>query len=454
MAENMIQLTSEICEQVPDYHVFPGVAEVQAEIEELREAYPDRVRVETIGTSQEGADIEMVTVGDLSDAPGRSMLLKGMVHPNEAICTLTTGFLSKRFAADPDLLPKLGYRRARMIPLADQDGYALQGWTNKLFTPKSYLKGFYRSPGNRQVDHGYPLHYKDVHIEGLPESLAVAKVIEEANPDYMVALHNGALGDPYLYIDDQGPEAASILSAWFAHCGLRPSTGPIETPMVTMWAPGMFERWSIAKRYEYLRKQDRRLEDTLVYAASSGDFLSQVNPNAWHLMPETSYFDCAILNDDRLSGRDLSSAVLEGISRRMVLQDTIQQALMELATDRSLKTHPLYLATASNLAVVNNFLALKKDISYPDKEITVGQAFEMTHIGSFYALAQIGQIAQLAFIAGDNSLGTDLHTVINKHYGELEEAGGKLEVTPLRDLAAAQIGFVLIGAMLASGRTN
>lgn len=452
MAENILQFTAAICEQVPEYEVFPGVAEVQAKTRELQDNYPDRVSLQTIGQSQEGTDIELVTVGDLHNTSGRSLLLKGVVHPNEGVSTLTTDFLPEQFAADPTFLPRLGYDRALIVPIGDPDGYALQGWTNKSFTPESYLKGFYRSPGNRQVDHGYPLIYKELHYKGLPESLAVAEVIKQNCPDFMAALHNSAFGRPYLYMDNQGQEAADILTAWFDHCGLRPSTGPIETPMATMWAPGLFERWSIPKRYEYLRLEGKNLRDFLVYAASSGDFLEHVNPRALHMMPEIPYFNCAVLNDERMSDGNLADAILDGLARRTVLQDIIKQALTEIGSDKSLTSHPLFVATASNYALIDNHLELEKSAQHPKTKTTIAQAFEARYASSVYSLAQIGQIAQLAFLAGRNTLGAELHDVIDTHCSNLETVGGKLKAIPLRDLAAAQIGFVLIGAMLAAGK--
>ncbi len=447
--KNILQTTTDLCKEIPEYDHFFTTAELQEKAKTLEEVYPDRVTVRQIGRTARGTSIEMTEIGDLSRAGGRSLLLKGIVHPNEAISTLTTDFLSGQFAAHSEILEALGYDRALVVGVADPDGYAMQGWAGQEFSAESYVKGFYRPPGSHQVDAGYPYDYKRLRCKGLPESLVVARIIEETRPDFMAALHNSAIGRPYLYIQQQPLPFAHAMRAWMDYCDLQPETDSIESSFVTQWAPGLYASWPIERRYDTLEAEGKDPLKYILNGGGSRDFLARVQPRALHLATELPYFTCAALDDARPAEVYLSDAITEGRKRRLALLAFIKQNLDDLAKNERLIDHPLFEATAYQYNLISNYMGLdsgEKDTT----EATVGQAFNARYGGAFYSLTQIGQLGRLARDYDDSARADRLHEVIDTGLAEMDAAGGRIEVTPMRELALAQIGFTLIAAGLAA----
>lgn len=450
MTKELLDTTLSICTQIPAYEYYLGPSEVQANAQALSDTFPDTVQYRKIGESAQGRDVGMLRIGDLESTGARSLLIKGIVHPNEGISTLTTDFLSKQFAEHPDLLQALGYDRALIIPEADPDGYALQGWAGKSFTVESYIKGFYRSPRELQVCFGYPHSYKRLQkTQGLPESMAVAQVIEEYKPDFMAALHNSALGRTYMYVPEQQPPFAEAINAWLDYCDLQPSTGPIETPFATKWAPGLYAGWTLEQKYDALKPADNEPLGPILYGAGSDDFLAKANPGALHIDTEIPYFQCAALEDNSPSDRRFSDVVQQGIQKRVAKQKLIGETLALLDTNDTLRTHPFFVATASQHRLVDSFLKVQQEVKEGEAKATASEVFQQLHMANFYSLTQIGQIARLAVLAGEAAIGNELHSLIDADLAEIEAAGGKIEPIPPRKLAAAQIGLVLISAALA-----
>lgn len=447
MSQELLQAVVETCQQIPDYEYYFDGDHIETESKQLADDHPDSVRIDKIGESAGGRDIDMLTIGDLESEHAITLLIKNLVHPNEGIGTLTTDFLTKHLAAHPELLQILGYDRANVVSNADRDGYALQEWPGKPFTVTSYFKGFYRPPRERQVCFGYPYIYEDLKTaDGLPESLAVAQVIEKEEPDYMAALHNAALGRSYMYVDRQPPPFASLINSWLSYCDLKPSTGPVETPFATKWAPGLYANWSAEEKHAALNPDGKNP----IIRVGSDHFLKKVNSQAMHIDTELPYFNWALLEDDGMSGMLLSEATKQGIQTSTEQQNLIGEVLGTLGANKELRDHPFYVATQSQHKLVNKSLAANKRLDHSSKEATVSEMAKELHVPTFYSLTQIGQIARLAFLAGETNLGADLHSHIDNELQNLEAIGGKIKPIPPRQLAVAQVGLVLISAALAS----
>lgn len=183
----------------------------------------------------------------------RSFLVVGGVHPNEPIGFLTVIHLVEQLLADPDLLASSG-ATWHIIPCIDPDGTRLnEGWFHAPQDRNFYARRFYRPEPDLQVEWSFPTDYKRVYFDTMmPETQALARVIDEVRPELYVALHNGEMGGVYYYLSRAEPALHEVLRRLPAEFGLPLDTGEPEAPYLEVYAPAIFGTGSIADAYDYL----------------------------------------------------------------------------------------------------------------------------------------------------------------------------------------------------------
>ncbi|MCE7004974.1 hypothetical protein LWC34_19390 [Kibdelosporangium philippinense] len=193
---------------------FPGPDDVSAGLakySELRE----------VGTSRLGEPITMISIGD---GPRNALVFAGP-HPNEPI-----GFLTVLALAETVSENDLGHTW-HIIGCVDPDGARLnESWYAGPLDRRRYLHGFYRPPFDEQVEWTFP--------DGLPETRALRKVIDEVRPDLMCSLHNAELGGVFYYVSEDRPGLADALAT--LPTGVPLHVGEAEMPGTQQIRPGVF----------------------------------------------------------------------------------------------------------------------------------------------------------------------------------------------------------------------
>lgn len=235
-------------DRIPDATHFPTLPEIEERLRLIHAEHPATTSVEVIGKSRAGRPLTMLTVGlavrptagaDVVP-PDRHAVVTGMPHPNEPTGTLAALALGELLAGDEALLRELGLIW-HLVPCVDPDGAALnEGWFHGPFTRQHYAEHIYRPPFPEQYE--WTFHRPDLDPPGLapiPESTAVAAVIDAVRPALLVTMHNGEAGGLFAYVSRAVAGLAETLQQAGAASGLPIFVGAPEGE-VEVLGPGLF----------------------------------------------------------------------------------------------------------------------------------------------------------------------------------------------------------------------
>ena len=255
-----------LMDAVPDIAAFPTVDELNDSCEQIiAEAGENAARMTRIGTSRLGEPLQAVTVG----GGDRHALILGGVHPNEPIGGLTALHLIRSLIGDPGLRDALGYTW-HILPCIDPDGMRLnEGWFSGAVNRAEYGRRFYRPAPEEQVVWAFPVAYRDLYFDRvLPETLAMMRLIDDAEPTLLCSLHNGEFGGVFYYLSHEAPELYAALHEMPAHVGLPMHSGEPEAPFVPVLATGIYGAASIERAYQY--REGLGLDPTAIQGGTSG----------------------------------------------------------------------------------------------------------------------------------------------------------------------------------------
>jgi hypothetical protein len=446
----------EVIDVLPDEIRFLTREELRARTFELAGTYPDRVRIQAIGASACGQDIELVEVQAGKEQPrekSRYAFLLGTPHPQELTGTLSIDHLTRQFAEHPDLLKEFGdYDGLVAITVSDPDGMRLnEGWFDD-FSPLNYLSNMYRQPMPKQIEWSFPIGYKRLHFTDTPpETKAIMRVIRDYEPQLLCSLHNSALGGGYFYADPDSGPVFGQLQALTAHLKMPVRSGGTEVPYVTESLPGSgiySPVPSVRCFYDYLQREGFDPLSHIRYGGGSKDFLDEVVPAAAHSISEIPYFTVPAFDDQSPSGMTFRDAVLEGFERR---EETVSYLMRQLVHIEHAPKSPLLDSAQWYLRFYGNNILMRRAIlntdagNRADEEITVAESFIKRHVdGAFYVLAYGGALARVADSLGDDERAAELRHFIRSQLDVIQDENNTLYVRPLRDNVAAQVGSILV----------
>ncbi|MGV8881595.1 MAG: M14 family zinc carboxypeptidase [Rhodoglobus sp.] len=228
---------------------FPTVDELIGRFAELAIQNPALVRESRIGTSRRGDPIPAYTIG----SGERSFLIVGGVHPNEPIGFLTAIHLAEQLISDEELLASSN-ATWHIVPCIDPDGTRLnEAWFDAPEDRNYYSRRFYRPEPDQQVEWTFPTNYKNAYFDRMmPETQALARLIDEVKPNFYASLHNGEMGGVYYYLSRPEPALHDLLAAIPASLGLPLNTGEPESPYLEHYAPAIFGTGTNADAYDYI----------------------------------------------------------------------------------------------------------------------------------------------------------------------------------------------------------
>ncbi|MEV8631909.1 M14 family zinc carboxypeptidase [Streptosporangium sp. NPDC051023] len=227
--------------RVPDASRFPTLPEIEDRLRRIHARHPETTALKVIGTSRGGRPLTMLSVGVGVARGDRHAVVTGMPHPNEPTGTLGALALGDLLAADPSLVEELGLVW-HLVPCVDPDGAALNyGWYGGPYTRRHYAEHIYRPPFPEQYEWTFRRPDLDPPgLEPIPESAAVAAVIDELRPTLLITMHNGETGGLFAYVTHDLPGLVDGLGETGEATGLPIHGGPPELD-VHVLGRGLFQ---------------------------------------------------------------------------------------------------------------------------------------------------------------------------------------------------------------------
>lgn len=214
-----------LLDDLPGFPTLRTVDELDAGLARIAGDHPGLCRRRRVGTSRAGDPLHLLSIGSGS----RQALIVGGPHPNEPIGMLTVLALAELVAETPALREGLDFTW-NFIGCLDPDGTRLnERWFGGPYTVRNYHEHFYRPAFTDQPEWTFPvLDERAFFDRTLPETEALARVIDELRPRFQYSLHNSDFGGVFFLLSQDIPGVADDFSALAARQGVPLSLGPVD----------------------------------------------------------------------------------------------------------------------------------------------------------------------------------------------------------------------------------
>lgn len=228
-------------------HRFLQVDEIDEGFAELARRHPSTVHTRRVGTSRLGEPLLLTTVG----AGSRDALVVAGVHPNEVTGFRTAESLARLVVDDERFRARYDYSWHFLHNL-DPDGVRLnETWFDRPGDFDAYARGFFRPAPEEQPEWTFPTDYKDAFFDRmLPETQALARVIDGIRPELYVSLHNSESGGAYWYVSQWDAQLVQDLHRVSETAGVIVDRGEAESPHLTALSDGVFLAPRFAAEYD------------------------------------------------------------------------------------------------------------------------------------------------------------------------------------------------------------
>jgi hypothetical protein len=125
---------------------YKSLADIQAQVDDIADTFPDVVEKVVVGTSIENRPIEGLRITSAGGAPGRpAVLFAACQHAREWVSPMVAVYIAKQLACsadtDPEIQALLDQIEFFVIPVVNPDGY-LYTWTDNRFWRKNRRQNF------------------------------------------------------------------------------------------------------------------------------------------------------------------------------------------------------------------------------------------------------------------------------------------------------------------------
>lgn len=302
---------TKILDWIPEYEAFYTVDELDGQVRRLAGAYPQVIRTEVIGTSRQGHPIQAMIAGH----GAKNAICFACPHPNEPIGAMTLITMGEIMGAHPEVLEETGFTWY-LIPCIDPDGVRLnENWFKGPFTLRRYIRGFYRPPGNKQVEWTFPINIRGAKFDDpLPETRALMQLIDSLKPRFLFSLHNSAFGGAYWYLTDNIPELCAQLEHAATRQGIPLHLGEPEAAYITKYSPAVHSMMSATAMINYMIRFSGGVPRTNMQCGGcSADYVSTVCPCMTMLAELPYFYDKRIQDTSAHGGMTRREAALENI---------------------------------------------------------------------------------------------------------------------------------------------
>lgn len=306
-------MINRIINEVPDYKEFLTVDEMDRNSIKLAERYPDVVKIESVGKSRKGYDINCLKIGNGK----HNVVMFGCPHPNEPMGAMMLEYLSEKLASDETFRDTFDYTWY-LIKAIDVDGTKLnENWFKGDLTLTKYARNFFRPAGYEQVEWTYPFEYKDYKFEApLPETEILMNLISETKPIFVYSLHNAGFGGTYWYISKDYPELWNEFYESSNKQNIPLHLGEPEINYIEPFAPAIYPMVNSKHSYDYYEKYgDKKPGEMLGNIGTSTDgYIEDQGLDAVVLVTELPYFFEPRIQSDKLLDKTRKESYLEGLN--------------------------------------------------------------------------------------------------------------------------------------------
>ncbi|KNY04157.1 hypothetical protein AKH00_16770 [Microbacterium sp. GCS4] len=249
---------------------------------------PDVASTRRIGTSRLGEPLLLTTVG----SGHRDAVVVSGVHPNEVACFQTAAQLARLATFDAEFRAAYDYTW-HFVHNLDPDGSRLnERWFDRPGDFDAYTKDFFRPAPDAQPEWTFPTAYRDAYFDRmLPETQALARVIDELRPELYVSLHGSEAGGAYWYVSQWDPELMHDLHDVARFAGVDVDQGEAESAHMTQLADGVYLASRFAAEYDAAVAAEE--DPTLGFLGSSSTEYAAAH-GAATLIPEVPYWTHAV----------------------------------------------------------------------------------------------------------------------------------------------------------------
>jgi hypothetical protein len=440
---------------VPNMSRFFTVDELHQAMRDVAEQYPDRARLRRVGTSRLGEPLHLLSIG----SGRKNAFIFGMPHPNEPIGAMMVVHLTRLLCEDAALRDALDYTW-HFIPTVDPDGSRLnEGWFAGPFRRSHYARHFFRPAGHQQVEWTFPFSYKRAFFDAiLPETLALMRVIDELQPEFMYSLHNAEYGGVYYYLSRPAEPLYELLGQLPGWEGLPLHLGEPEMPMLEPVAPAVFIMPSKEQMYDWIEQYGG--DPAKRESGGSSDSYAR-KYGTLTLIVEMPYWDDPRANDLTPTSTNRRAALREAIAKNQALLDDVDEVYTSVAPD--LKTvSPFRLSIEATIADMREFLeqsaAWAEATSDTDRPATVAELFSSADLPHMFRLRTGGQLVRM--LEGEVAIGNATPAIregLARARERFEQWCAEADAfeqgrpIPIRKLVAVQLGAALTTAEYIQG---
>jgi len=268
----------EVLRDVPHFETFCSVAKLHGLVETLR-GESSACTVEVAGTSVCGEPIHHVRFGNGS----AKALVVAFPHCHEPIGSLTVFTLMRLLHQGNRALAQADVEW-HIVPCIDPDGALLnEGWTQKPFTFRNYMRSRHLQPWVDQVDCSFPITYKKlVFNQPSKEAKILQGLLDRIRPDFFFTLHNwiAAGGAWYGISHDIGQKYYLELHELREQHHIPIQVSIAHQKWCAQFGEGIFELFVTKKLYDDLEQTLPSPERFLPMGAASWEYLAEIKHNA------------------------------------------------------------------------------------------------------------------------------------------------------------------------------
>lgn len=356
----------------------------------------------TYGMSRRGEPLLVTTIG----TGERNALVFAGPHPDEPVGFLTIRALARVLTGEP---ARRAGMRWHLVPCVDPDGARLnEGWYAHPGDRAAYGRHHYRPAFAEQVEWTFG--------DPMPETAALAALIDELRPALMCSLHNGQYGGVFHYVNTDDAELAARLSEVPAKHGLPPHNAIWEAPDSAVLAPGVLRMPSVPG------------------LVSSADYASRHGTTT--VITEVPYWEDPRAGDTSPCGRNLAELVGEAMA---LLDETA--ATLKMITPEPVTDTPFHRAYQDGLRMVHGVRANWSN--QVDRPATVAEQCSFEVLPHMMRIRLAG--ALLRVLDAERRPATEAEAVFG-HWCELADRSLPGTPIPLHRLADVQVESALVAA--------
>ena len=218
----------------------PSVAEVSRSARALAAAHPGRCRMRQIGTSRQGRPLELLSV-DGADAPtgrrGRDVLAVAVPHANEPLGGATVLALAERALRDPGLGADTSVTWNFLLCLDPDGALRHEAGPRRRNSLYDHHRHFFRPVTDEQPEWAPSLRSPG---EALPETRALARLIDELRPFLQLSLHGADVDGSWVQLTRDIPGLAVPFGASAADLGIPVAVGTCDATFWPSPGPGVY----------------------------------------------------------------------------------------------------------------------------------------------------------------------------------------------------------------------